>query len=156
MSDIDIDPRIEQILADFECPEEIPFGRVVAPVMVKSTWREGTWGSLALVPYEKIELEPTAKVLHYGQEIFEGMKAFKNNAGEVFLFRPQENAIRFDQSALRMAMPALAEGYFLTAVREITKRCRDFDSSEYGRFPLHTSLYVCFGGALGIGYEQDV
>ena len=135
--DINVDSRVDQILADFECPEEIPFGRVVAPVMIRGTWSEGEWGPLRLVPYQTIELDPTAKVLHYGQEVFEGLKAFKNNAGEVFLFRPEENARRFDDSARRMAMPELPENYFLTAVREIVRRCRRFIPPSMG-----DSLYI--------------
>ena len=137
MGIIDVDARIEQILSDFQCPPEIPFGKVVAPVMIASTWREGEWGPLRLVPYGKIELEPTAKVLHYGQEIFEGMKAFKNDRGEIFLFRPEENAQRFDASARRMAMPELPTDYFMEAVKELTWRCRDFISPQLG-----DSLYI--------------
>ena len=134
---MDVDSRTEQILADFCCPQEIPFGKVIVPIMVRATWRDGQWDQLRLVPYGKIELEPTAKVLHYGQEIFEGMKAFKNERGEVFLFRPEDNARRFDASARRMAMPELPPGYFMTAVQEITWQCRNFVPSKPG-----DSLYI--------------
>ena len=137
MSIIDIDSRVEQILTDFQCPGNIPFGKVMVPIMLTATWREGKWSRLRLVPYGKIELEPTAKVLHYAQEIFEGMKAFKNDRGEVFLFRPGENARRFDASARRMSMPELPSGYFMAAVEEMVWRCKKFISSKVG-----DSLYI--------------
>ena len=134
---MDVDSRIEQVLADFRCPEEIPFGKVIAPIMATATWREGTWGPLGLVPYGKIELEPTAKVLHYSQEVFEGMKAFRNEKDEVFLFRPEENDRRFNASARRMAMPELPSGYFLTAIEEMVLRCKNIIPSRPG-----DSLYI--------------
>ena len=134
---VTVDSRVEQILSDFKCPENIPFGKVMAPVMVTATWREGCWGDLALVPYGQIRLDPSAKVLHYGQEIFEGLKAFKNDQGEVFLFRPEDNARRFDASARRMAMPELPQGYFMEAVKEMVWRCKKFISSKLG-----DSLYL--------------
>ena len=137
MGIIDIDGSIEQILADYQCPPRIPFGKVMAPIMARATWREGQWGGLRLIPYGKIELKPTAKVLHYGQEIFEGMKAFKNDEGEIFLFRPEENARRFDDSARRMAMPELPSGCFMSAIREMAWRCKDLVPSQLG-----DSLYI--------------
>ena len=137
MGVIGIDGSIEQILADFECPTDIPFGKVMAPVMARATWRQGEWGKLGLVPYGKIELDPTSKVLHYGQEIFEGLKGFKNHRGEIFLFRPEDNARRFDASARRMAMPELPSDYFMEAVCEVTWQCKNFVPSQPG-----DSLYI--------------
>ncbi len=77
----------------------------------------GGWHSPRIGPHEPISLDPSASVLHYAQEIFEGMKAFAHAEGGLAMFRPQANAARFNASARRMAMPELPEDLFLDAVR---------------------------------------
>ena len=95
------------------------FGKVFTDHMVSIDWDEGQgWHSPKLGPREPILLDPAASVLHYAQEIFEGMKAYRLADGTMALFRPESNAARFNQSARRLAMPELPEDAFIEAVRQ--------------------------------------
>ncbi len=97
------------------------FGTVFTDHMVTIDYDEDRsgWHSARIGPRELIALDPAASVLHYAQEIFEGMKAYRLADGELALFRPEENARRFNASARRMAMPELPEELFLEAVRKV-------------------------------------
>ena len=97
------------------------FGTVFTDHMAIIDYDEnkGGWHSARLAPREPIALDPAASVLHYAQEIFEGMKAYRLADGSMALFRPEENARRFNASARRMAMPELPEELFLEAVRQV-------------------------------------
>jgi branched-chain amino acid aminotransferase len=93
------------------------FGRVHTDHMVAVRWSaEQGWHDAKLTPYEPLTLDPSAMVLHYGQAIFEGLKAYRQPDGGVAVFRPEENARRFNRSAARLAMPELPEELFLAAV----------------------------------------
>ena len=98
------------------------FGRLFTDHMVPIRYTEGQgWHSHSVGPREAVQLDPACAVLHYAQEIFEGMKAYRLADGSVAMFRPEENARRFAESAERMAMPALLEALFLEAVEELVK-----------------------------------
>jgi branched-chain amino acid aminotransferase len=99
------------------------FGTVFTDHMVMIDYDEaqGGWQTPTIGPRGPISLDPAASVLHYAQEIFEGMKAFAHAEGGLALFRPQANAQRFNASARRMAMPELPEEIFIAAVREIVQ-----------------------------------
>ncbi|ODU21191.1 MAG: branched chain amino acid aminotransferase [Sphingomonas sp. SCN 67-18] len=93
------------------------FGRAFTDHMVTINWSAGLgWHDAQVRPRGPFSLDPACAVLHYAQEIFEGMKAYRTEDGAVALFRPAENARRFAESAERMAMPALPEALFLQAV----------------------------------------
>lgn len=96
------------------------FGTTFTDHMVTIDYDEakGGWHSAALGPRQPIQLDPAASVLHYAQEIFEGMKAFAHADGGMAMFRPEANAARFNASARRMAMPEIPEELFLEAVRQ--------------------------------------
>lgn len=79
----------------------------------------GSWGQPELKPYGPLQLDPGAAVLHYGQEIFEGLKAYRHDDGSVWTFRPERNAARLQRSAGRLMMPALPEELFLESLREL-------------------------------------
>ncbi|NIJ61128.1 branched-chain amino acid aminotransferase [Qipengyuania flava] len=87
---------------------------------------KGGWHQARLGPREAISLDPAAAVLHYAQEIFEGMKAYKREDGSLALFRPEQNARRFNESARRMAMPELPEDLFLESIRQLVAKDRDW------------------------------
>ncbi len=109
------DATREQLIAD------PGFGTVFTDHMVVIDYDEakGGWQTPAIGPREAIALDPAASVLHYAQEIFEGMKAFAHADGGLALFRPEANAARFNASARRMAMPEIPEALFLAAVRAL-------------------------------------
>jgi branched-chain amino acid aminotransferase len=96
------------------------FGRIFTDHMVTIRWtKDRGWHDAAVRAREPIALDPAAAVLHYGQEIFEGLKAYTRGDGSIALFRPEQNARRFQASAARMAMPELPESIFLQAVDEL-------------------------------------
>src|SRR5688572_29419646 len=80
----------------------IQFGKIFADHMFSIDFENGEWGTPQILPYGNIPLSPATSALHYGQAIFEGMKAFKNAAGEVYMFRPLDNFHRLNESARRM------------------------------------------------------
>ena len=118
------------------------FGTNFSDHMVQIEWDEGTdgigaWHNATVGPRQPIALDPAAAVLHYAQEIFEGMKAYRQADGGIALFRPSANAARFNQSAERLAMPALPEALFIESVRQLVAADRDwFPTVEGG------SLYL--------------
>lgn len=96
------------------------FGKIFSDHMVTIDWTEGQgWHSATLGPRQPIPLDPAASVLHYAQEIFEGLKAYRLADGTMALFRPEANARRFNASAQRLAMPELPEDLFIEAIRQL-------------------------------------
>ena len=96
------------------------FGTAFSDHMVTIDWSEEQgWHGATLGPRGPLSLDPAAAVLHYAQEIFEGLKAYRTADGGITLFRPEANAARFNASARRMAMPELPEALFLGAIREL-------------------------------------
>jgi branched-chain amino acid aminotransferase len=98
------------------------FGKYFTDHMLRATWRtdEG-WSNPEIVPYGPIMLDPAAAVLHYAQEIFEGMKAYRHADGSVWTFRPGANAARFNRSAKRLALPSLPEEDFVHSLEALVK-----------------------------------
>ncbi|MCU1587130.1 MAG: branched chain amino acid aminotransferase apoenzyme, partial [Frankiales bacterium] len=114
------------------------FGRVFTDHMVSALWSaaEG-WHDAKLSAYGPISLDPAAVVLHYGQTVFEGLKAYRQPDGSVALFRPERNAARMAKSARRLALPELPEDAFVEACRLLVDRDRDWVPSGDG-----ASLYL--------------
>ena len=121
----------------FELPEQLGFGRVPAPLMFWAEYMGGIWGQGNLEPNRPIQLEPSAKVLHYGQEIFEGMKAYRVGCKHASLFRPELNWMRFNQSAQRMAMPETPRELFMEGLYLMTAWCESIIPGSSGQ-----SLYL--------------
>ncbi len=114
------------------------FGRKFTDYMFRMSYsREKGWYDARIIPYGNLELNPCSVVFHYGAEIFEGMKAYRTEQGDVQLFRPMENIRRMNQSADRMALPQLNEEDALQAITELVKLEQDWVPSEPG-----TSLYI--------------
>lgn len=96
------------------------FGTNSTDHMVTIEWDEGTgWHDAQVRPYGPFQMDPAAAVLHYGQEIFEGLKAFRHEDGSVWSFRPQGNAARMQRSSERLALPVLPEEDFIESIRQI-------------------------------------
>ena len=122
------------------------FGSLFSDPMVMIDYDEaqGGWHSARVCPREPIALDPAAAVLHYAQEIFEGMKAYKTFDGGQALFRPEQNARRFNRSADRMAMPNLPEDVFIEAVKQLVKADQDwFPTVEGGSLYLRPFMFAC-------------
>jgi branched-chain amino acid aminotransferase len=105
--------------------------------MFVADYQNGAWGDLRIVPYGPMEIYPGNATLHYGQAIFEGMKAYKNEKGEVLVFRAEANAKRLNESATRMCMPTLPENIFIEALRQLLAVDKDWVPQEKG-----SSLYI--------------
>jgi branched-chain amino acid aminotransferase len=99
--------------------DNLSFGSVFTDHLLECDFTNGTWGKPTIKPYEPFLLDPSAKVFHYGQAIFEGMKAYKDDNDGVWLFRPDENYIRFNNSAIRMAMPEVPEAVFMDGLKQL-------------------------------------
>ena len=115
------------------------FGTVFTDHMVVADYDADMvgWHQAQVMPRQPIALDPASSVLHYAQEIFEGMKAYRHADGSIALFRPEENARRFNDSARRMAMPDLPEELFLESLRQLLAIDREWVPSGEG-----TSLYL--------------
>ena len=114
------------------------FGRVFTDHMVTIRYTEGVgWHDAKVEPRGPIPMDPASAVLHYAQEIFEGLKAYRSEEGGATLFRPEQNARRFNESAKRMAMPELPEALFLESLNQLVGIDRDWipdgDGSLYLR-----------------------
>src|SRR6185436_348224 len=113
------------------------FGRVFSDHMVTIRYSEGKgWHDARIEPRRPIEMDPASAVLHYAQEVFEGLKAYKTADGGATMFRPRENARRFQASAERLAMPVLPEEIFLEAIDQLVRIDRDWIPDGDG------SLYI--------------
>jgi branched-chain amino acid aminotransferase len=134
--DIHTNPTPENEIADvLKSPG---FGLAFTDHMVTARWTGASgWHDARIGPRKPFLIDPACAVLHYGQEVFEGMKAYRTAEGTIVLFRPEENARRFQRSAQRMAMPSVPESLFLEAVEALVKTDRHWipggDSSLYLR-----------------------
>lgn len=117
--------------------ENLVFGNIFTDHMLVCDFKDGKWQKPVIRPYEPFLLDPSAKVFHYGQAIFEGMKAYKDDNDDVWLFRPDENFDRFNKSAVRMAMPEVPEEVFLGGLHEILKIEKDWVKKGKGN-----TLYI--------------
>ena len=98
------------------------FGEYFTDHMAVAVWTKGVgWGDARIEPYGPFQIDPATAVLHYAQEIFEGMKAYRHADDSVWLFRPDANARRLNSSAQRMMLPTIDEADFLTAITELIK-----------------------------------
>ncbi|HET8860124.1 branched-chain amino acid aminotransferase [Marivirga sp.] len=115
----------------------IPFGKVYSDHMFIADYEGGQWSDLRIVPYENLSMAPASSVIHYGQSIFEGLKAYKNKNGEAVVFRPDANAKRLNKSAERMCIPEVPEELFMQAMTELLNLDKDWIPSKE-----HTALYI--------------
>ncbi|MBC7866429.1 MAG: branched-chain amino acid aminotransferase [Gloeobacteraceae cyanobacterium ES-bin-316] len=97
--------------------ENIPFGKYFTDHMLEVDYEDGEWKTPEIKPYQPLLMEPSLAAIHYGQAIFEGVKAYKNAEGEAYIFRPQDNFTRFNLSAERMQMPTISEDIFIEGMK---------------------------------------
>ncbi len=99
--------------------DEIAFGKNFTDHMLVADYENGEWKNVVIKPYAPFEVDPSCATLHYGQTIFEGIKAFTNKNGEAVIFRPDQNFKRFNISAERMQMPAVPEWIFIEGMKQL-------------------------------------
>lgn len=138
------------------CPAELGFGSVFSDHMFSQEYQEGAgWTNARIDPYHAITLDPAAAVFHYGQEIFEGLKAYRRPDGGINLFRPEENVRRFNKSAQRMMMPVVDEKLHLEALSALVSLDGIWVPHRMG-----TSLYIrptmiATSAKLGLGASSN-
>lgn len=115
----------------------LPFGKYFSDHMLEADYENGEWKNIEIKPYQPLLLSPSLASLHYGQAIFEGIKAYKDINGEAFIFRPLDNFRRFNISAERMQMPTVPEELFMEGMRQLI----DIDKNWIPSMPDH-SLYI--------------
>ncbi len=117
---------------------ELGFGKIFTDHMFEMTYTKNQgWHDAKIKPFSNLSLSPATVIFHYGQEIFEGLKAYKDESGKCYLFRPDMNARRMNTSAKRLCMPEIPEEDFIQAVAELVKTDRDWIPTNSG-----TSLYI--------------
>lgn len=117
--------------------ENLPFGRVFTDHMFVMDYKNGSWQQPEIVPFEDLSLHPATSAIHYGQSIFEGMKAYKNAEGDILFFRPELNIKRMNASCERMCMPNIPEDIFMEALETLVTLDRDWIPSDP-----NASLYI--------------
>lgn len=124
--------RISQV--DFT---NLQFGKIFSDHMYICDYIDGKWQNPRIEPYAPISLYPSASVFHYGQAVFEGMKAYKDENDDVFLFRPEQNYKRINHSCKRLAMPEFPEQWFDQGLRALLKIDKDWIQTGFGN-----ALYI--------------
>lgn len=115
----------------------LEFGSVFSDHMFSCDYKDGKWQDAKIVPYGNISISPAAKVFHYGQAVFEGMKSYIDANGNVFLFRPEDNFNRINKSAKRMAIPKFPKELFFGALHSMLALDKDWIKPGQGN-----SLYI--------------
>ncbi|MCB0449792.1 branched-chain amino acid aminotransferase [Mariniflexile maritimum] len=117
--------------------DNLTFGKVFSDHMLVCDYKDGSWQAPKVVPYQPISLDPSAKIFHYGQSVFEGMKAYKDANDDVWLFRPLENFKRLNISSKRLAIPELPESYFMDGLKTLLEVDKNWIPTKAG-----SSLYI--------------
>ena len=117
---------------------------------------EGGWHNARVEAYGPISLDPSAAVLHYGQEIFEGLKAYRHADGSIWTFRPEANAARLNKSARRIALPELPAEYFLGAIRELVALDKEWVPDGDGESLYLRPFMIATEAFLGVRAAREV
>ncbi len=124
------------------------FGKVFTDHMFLLDYVDGTWQTPRIMPYQALPYEPSAKVFHYGQAVFEGMKAYKDKDGNVFLFRPEENFERINRSAARLGMPEIPKEYFMEGLTTLVSMDSDWIPTGDGESLYLRPVYIATENAV--------
>lgn len=116
---------------------DLVFGSEFSDHMFVCDYKNGKWEKPKIVPYGPLTISPAAKVFHYGQAVFEGMKAYKDDQGQIFMFRPEKNFERINKSSKRLAIPEFPKDYFFEGLETMLKIDRDWIKPGQGN-----SLYI--------------
>lgn len=131
--------------------DDLKFGSVFSDHMLVCNYKDGKWQEPKITPYQPITLDPAAKIFHYGQSVFEGMKAYKDENDSVWLFRPLDNFKRLNISSKRLAIPELPEAYFMEGLKALLELDKDWIPKNEG-----SSLYIRpFVFASGNGFHAS-
>ncbi|GGD09163.1 branched-chain amino acid aminotransferase [Hyunsoonleella pacifica] len=131
--------------------DDLKFGSVFSDHMLVCDYKDGKWHAPKIMPYQPLTLDPSAKIFHYGQSVFEGMKAYKDADENVWLFRPEDNCNRLNISSKRLSIPELPKAYFMDGLITLLKLDKDWIPTNEG-----SSLYIRpFVFASGQGFHAS-
>ncbi len=140
MSDLSIDIKISKVSesniknVDFN---DLTFGKVFTDHMFVCDYVDGVWQTPEIMPYQPLTIAPSARVFHYGQAVFEGMKAFKDEDDQIWLFRPEDNFNRINKSSHRMAIPDFPKDFFFAGLTQLLQLEKEWIQKGKGN-----SLYI--------------
>jgi branched-chain amino acid aminotransferase len=138
------------------CPEEFSFGVTFSDHMFTQDFKQNKgWHDAKISPYHAISLDPSAAVFHYSQEIFEGLKAYRNHNGGINLFRPEENVRRFNRSAKRMVMPEVDENLHLEAIKSLVGLDKEWVPAQKGSSLYIRPTMIATSPKLGLGASSE-
>lgn len=153
--------------------DNLPFGKIFSDHMLVMDYKDGEWQQPEIVPFGNLSLHPATSAIHYGQSIFEGMKANRSENGDILIFRPDMNALRFRESCERMCMPVVPDDMFVELVRKTVEvdanwvpdregyslyvRPFMFATDEFvGIRPSETYKFIIFTCPVGAYYSEPV
>ena len=128
--------------------ENLSFGSIFTDHLFECDFKNGEWLQPVIKPYAPFLLDPSSRVFHYGQAIFEGMKAYKDNSDAIWLFRPDENFNRFNKSAVRMAMPEVPEEIFMSGLNQLLKLDKEWVKKGSGNAMYIRPFMIATGGGV--------
>ena len=155
MSHYHISPDVMPTLAGFSLPDELGFGEVKVPIMYRADYANGQWQPAQLTPYGNIEIDPAAKVLHYAQEVFEGLKAYRMEDQRPNFFRPLENLKRINCSAFRMCMIDIPEKIWMDGISLMTAYSEPFIPNGSGKSLYLRPFLIGTKSNLGMGISDS-
>ncbi len=160
--------RLAQV--DFD---NLNFGKIQSDHMLVAEYANGQWEDVSIVPYGNISVSPSMSALHYGQAIFEGIKAYRFSDGTVSIFRPDKNHERFNKSAVRLEMPEVPEEIFIDGLKKLVDLDRDWvptavgaslyirpfmfaTEAALGVHPSHSYKFIIITGPVGAYYNKPL
>ncbi|MGI5154954.1 branched-chain amino acid aminotransferase [Microbispora sp. CA-102843] len=153
--DVQLNPQARSAAEREQVLASPGFGQVFTDHMISIDWTEGEgWHDAKLQPYGPLVLDPATSVFHYAQELFEGLKAYRQSNGSIVAFRPYANAARFNQSALRMAMPEVPEETFVESLELLVQTDRDWVPTTDGHSLYLRPFMIATQPALGVNHPS--
>ncbi|MFC0862504.1 branched-chain amino acid aminotransferase [Sphaerimonospora cavernae] len=153
--DVQLNPRARSAGEREEVLANPGFGQFFTDHMISIDWTEGRgWHDARLQPYGPLVLDPATSVFHYAQELFEGLKAYRQSGGSIVAFRPHANAARFNRSAARMAMPELPEDAFVQSLELLVQTDREWVPTTDGHSLYLRPFMIATQAALGVNHPS--
>ncbi|WP_185876989.1 branched-chain amino acid aminotransferase [Blattabacterium cuenoti] len=149
-----IEKTLQSRIGDMDF-DNISFGNQYSDHMFCSEYKNGEWKNSVIKPFGNIVFSPICPVFHYGQAVFEGMKAYKDKNEEVFFFRPKENFKRINKSAIRLEMPPIPKDIFINGLRELIEIDKNWIPKNYGQSLYIRPFLIAKDGVLSARPSQD-
>ncbi len=124
---------------------DLGFGRIFSDHMFMSSYENGSWNSPRIVPFGNIDISPGLSALHYGQAVFDGLKAYWSADGKIALFRPDQYCERLNKSCARLCIPRVDPDFFMDAVVQLCTDRRGVGAAQEGLLPLHQAVHLRYG-----------